>query len=138
MTLGNDWPRPEADHWRDQAACRDHPTEVFFPGKNNPQAMRQAKAICAECPVADRCLDLALSNPWYGDHGVWGGLSENERSKIRRTRPSVPVRRHDPAPHGSGGAYRRHYREGTPVCEACKTWKRINTELRAERRREAS
>jgi len=34
----------------------------------------------------------------------------------------------DLKPHGTPAAYRRHYRQGTPVCEACKQGRRIARE----------
>lgn len=43
-----------------------------------------AKAICAECPRSERCLEYALK---YGIRdGVWGGKSEQERKKMTRSR----------------------------------------------------
>jgi WhiB family redox-sensing transcriptional regulator len=43
-----------------------------------------AQKICAECPVAEACLEYALAN--HIDHGVWGGASERERRRILRRR----------------------------------------------------
>ena len=66
--------------WTARAACRGVGADVFFtePG----EATRPAKAVCAECPVREECLDYALRN---GErHGVWGGTSERERRWMRR------------------------------------------------------
>ena len=43
-----------------------------------------AQRICAECPVAEACLEYALEH--HIDHGVWGGASERERRRILRRR----------------------------------------------------
>jgi WhiB family redox-sensing transcriptional regulator len=72
--------------WRDYAACRDSDPELFFPlgavGASVPQ-IEQAKRICRTCPVCGPCLRWALD---HGDAGVWGGTTEEERRKQRRSR----------------------------------------------------
>lgn len=65
--------------WRHDAACRAIPPETFFPlGEPGED---KAKAVCAGCPVRDRCLDWALA---HEDFGVWGGLAEDERRALKR------------------------------------------------------
>lgn len=68
--------------WKDDAACR-HATDpsIFFPKPGD--SVREAKAICAGCPVRSECLDYALR---LGEHGIWGSTSERERRRIRRER----------------------------------------------------
>jgi WhiB family redox-sensing transcriptional regulator len=71
--------------WYHYAACRDHDPELFFPVGNAGPAMAQlahAKRVCADCPVQSLCLEWALVAGI--DHGVWGGLSEDERRGLRR------------------------------------------------------
>lgn len=68
--------------WREEAACRDADTTVFFPTTDEEAAA--AKAICAVCPVREPCLLFALSN--REEQGVWGGLTETERRRVRRRR----------------------------------------------------
>lgn len=46
--------------------------------------IRQAKAICEECPVREACLDWAVET--NQEFGVWGGKTERERAKIRKER----------------------------------------------------
>jgi WhiB family transcriptional regulator, redox-sensing transcriptional regulator len=68
------------DQWRSMAACRSADPELFFPISSSGQSMAQeaeAKAICAECPVRRECLAFALRT--HQAHGVWGGMSEQER-----------------------------------------------------------
>ena len=66
--------------WRQLAACRHADPELFVPvsasGPSLDQVM-QAKAICAGCPARQQCLAFALDS--RQDHGVWGGMSEEER-----------------------------------------------------------
>jgi WhiB family redox-sensing transcriptional regulator len=70
-----DGPRP---HWFALAACAGC-TDLFFPERGEPT--KEAKKVCAECPVREPCLEYALAN---GEkHGVWGGTSERERRRMR-------------------------------------------------------
>ena len=72
--------------WRDQAACRDVDPDLFFPlgtsGASLPQ-IELAKQICRTCPVCGSCLRWALD---HADDGVWGGTTEEERRRHRRSR----------------------------------------------------
>lgn len=80
--------------WRNQAACRGQSTDLFFPlGETGPAAaqIREAKQICAECPVREPCLSWALEAG--ADHGVWGGLTEVERKSWRRRQARPKTRR---------------------------------------------
>ena len=72
----------DPDDWRLQAACRDLDTAIFFPDSDDGAA--SAKAVCASCPVRDACLEFALVT--RQDDGVWGGLDETERRRVRRRR----------------------------------------------------
>jgi WhiB family redox-sensing transcriptional regulator len=66
--------------WRQLAACRHADPELFFPVSASGPSLdqiTQAKAICAGCPVRQQCLAFALGT--RQDHGVWGGMSEEER-----------------------------------------------------------
>ena len=44
----------------------------------------EAKAICADCPVRQACLEHALAH--REREGVWGGTTERERRRIVRQR----------------------------------------------------
>lgn len=69
--------------WQDQALCAQVDPEIFFPDKSG--SARQAKAICATCPVQTRCLEFALErNERYG---VFGGMTERERQELKKPRP---------------------------------------------------
>ena len=67
--------------WRSAAACRSADPELFFPITAFGQALEQvaqAKAICARCPVRRECLAFALRT--RQPHGIWGGMTEEERA----------------------------------------------------------
>lgn len=71
-------------NWEDQGACRDHPIAWWFPEKalGADNHGRQAKAICATCPVIRECLEAALDRG--EDHGIWGGAGEDQRRGLNR------------------------------------------------------
>lgn len=74
-------------NWRARAACLDEDPEVFFPlshGTTKPALIQleEAKKVCRRCDVRERCLEWALEKG--EDHGVWGGLSEEERRALKR------------------------------------------------------
>ena len=66
--------------WVEHARCLDADPETFFPEKGG--STREAKRICASCPVQAECLEHALVNDER--FGIWGGLSERERRRLRR------------------------------------------------------
>lgn len=77
-------PEP-ADDWRNRAACRQEDPELFFPtGNTGPwvHIIDEAKSVCRRCPSMDACLEWALEAGQ--DHGVWGGLTEDERRAMKR------------------------------------------------------
>ena len=71
--------------WHHYAACRGENPELCFPiGTIGPavQQLQQAKAVCGRCAVQSLCLQWDLLAGI--DHGVWGGLSEDERRILKR------------------------------------------------------
>ena len=66
----------------DEAACQSTDPDLFFP--NEELSVQTAKRICRGCPVRTQCLEFALDARL--EHGVWGGLTENERRSLRRSR----------------------------------------------------
>jgi WhiB family redox-sensing transcriptional regulator len=68
--------------WQDYANCRGADADLFFPERG--ASTRKAKAICGACEVKGKCLDYAIE---MGEKfGIWGGLSERERRRVRRER----------------------------------------------------
>jgi WhiB family redox-sensing transcriptional regulator len=83
----------EAMDWRDRSACLDEDPELFFPIGNTGPAILQieeAKQVCRRCDVREQCLAWALEAGQ--DHGVWGGLSEDERRALKRRNSRARVR----------------------------------------------
>lgn len=66
--------------WQTDSLCAQTDPEAFFPEKGG--STRDAKKICGSCEVRSRCLEYALQNDER--FGIWGGLSERERRKLRK------------------------------------------------------
>ena len=72
---------PQAN-WQDQANCLGVDPDLFFPERG--ASTKEAKSVCQSCVVREDCLEYALAQ---GEKfGIWGGLSERERRRIRRQR----------------------------------------------------
>lgn len=71
--------------WRREAACKDMGSELFFPERGG--SSKEAKGICAGCPVRKECLEHQLDilsdegGQWL-DFGVWGGTVVRERRAL--------------------------------------------------------
>lgn len=68
------------DKWVERALCAQTDPEAFFPDKGG--SVRAAKQVCVECPVRLDCLQWALDNDER--FGVFGGLTERERRKLKK------------------------------------------------------
>jgi WhiB family redox-sensing transcriptional regulator len=88
-------PEPALDSgtWQERGLCAQTDPEAFFPEKGG--TTRPAKTICARCEVRAECLAYAL------DHderfGIWGGLSERERRRLKHSAAHTGADQH-PSP----------------------------------------
>lgn len=70
--------------WRKDAACLAWGTsnkavlDLFYQGDRT-----EAKQVCATCPVREPCLDWAMGTG--EQEGVWGGLTPEERRRLRQS-----------------------------------------------------
>jgi len=72
----------EGRSWQARANCLGVDPELFFPERGT--STREAKEVCRGCVVREDCLDFAIAN---GEKfGIWGGMSERERRRVRRAR----------------------------------------------------
>jgi WhiB family redox-sensing transcriptional regulator len=71
---------PEEPGWQERALCAQTDPEAFFPEKGG--STREAKRICTTCEVRAECLEYALEHDER--FGIWGGLSERERRRLKR------------------------------------------------------
>lgn len=73
-------PQPSDEDWAEKALCPQTDPEAFYPEKGG--STKDAKKVCQRCPVSKQCLQWALDNDER--YGVWGGLSERERRRLKR------------------------------------------------------
>lgn len=78
----------EVPTWQRSANCLGVDPDLFFPERGG--STREAKEVCRGCVVREECLQYALEN---GEKfGIWGGMSERERRRLRRRRNGEPYR----------------------------------------------
>lgn len=70
--------------WQDDAACREAPTEIFFPVAGDPETAHWVAMFCDLCPVRTECLEYALATRQR--YGIWGGMTERQRRRILKQR----------------------------------------------------
>lgn len=100
-------PDPQLDtSWKTKAFCAPGPDatsderaamlSLFFADRNTLEgraAEAEAKRVCQRCPVQIDCLEYALAA--YEHEGVWGGLNEDQRSRLRKHRKANEARGRD-------------------------------------------
>lgn len=72
--------------WQLRGICQEPKKGADWFARKNAEPARQAKRWCAVCPVRDRCLDFALTDPGVlgrGPEGIWGGTDEQERAWLK-------------------------------------------------------
>lgn len=115
--------------WMQRAACAGMPADLFYPSGGNEFEARggsnlyppAARAACASCPVAAECLVHAVID---GErHGMWGGLSPEERRPIRRQLMALGIVKpvETAAVCGTPSGYKAHRRLHTTICDACRS-----------------
>lgn len=68
------------------ASCAGIGIEPFFEDEENHGKftnLKTVRVICASCPVNAACAEWGLHHEKYG---IWGGLTPEERNRIRKVR----------------------------------------------------
>ena len=68
--------------WQEFSNCLGVDPDLFFPERG--ASTREAKDVCRGCVVREDCLEFGLQKGAI--FGIWGGMSERERRRIRRQR----------------------------------------------------
>lgn len=94
--------------WQERAACKGEDPELFFApdvpddaelaelGALRAEWKRResaARRICVSCPVRSACLEWRLGFEHQRDGGIWAGLDEEQRWKLRKIRVRTAARR---------------------------------------------
>lgn len=111
-------------NWRGYSACQDEDPELFFAEKGG--SVDEARAICARCFVRPACLAFILrpENAETSEHGVWAGMTVEERRQLGVPRLS-PRERNRAAGLCAAGKHKRteanirHSATGKDVCRVC-------------------
>lgn len=78
--------------WRMKGLCAHEDPELFFPRERNELAQLPGKNICnSGCPVKETCRAYGMTHPEAS--GIWGGLSEYERRRLRKHVPEHELER---------------------------------------------
>lgn len=78
--------------WMGDALCAQlvDADEIFYPPKTGAAATKDAKAICATCPVQAECRDYAFELEEgvgrFHRYGVWAGTTPVERFDLQERR----------------------------------------------------
>ena len=119
--------------WMDDGACRGEDPNWWHPPRGGNTDTLKAKAICADCPVRDACLQWAIDN---GERlGIWGGVSIAQHRRGRQSDDPTrrPVYVLGQIAHGTLAGYSAERRRGLPTCQACRD---ARNAARAQARRE--
>lgn len=100
MTVHSD----RAPDWREDAACRHMPSDLWFPANDTephsptrPADRAAAVSVCRVCPVRAECLADVMHHEGNGPRfGIWAGLTPKQRYGLHRGVPWVE-RSHAPA-----------------------------------------
>ena len=71
-----------ADNAEHAPVCESYP-DAFFPEKGQSGLTAQliwAKATCGECPIKQQCAAYGMK---WEEHGIWGGLTAEDRRKLK-------------------------------------------------------
>lgn len=82
MTLADVMAGVREMEWADRALCAEVDPELFFPEKGQP--VISAKRVCMACEVRAECLEYAIDRG--EQHGIWGGLSAEQRRRVKAAR----------------------------------------------------
>lgn len=118
--------------WMKKAACKGLPIDLFMPKRGEIMKVREARAICKECPVVGQCRAYGLETAQVVDlDGIFGGWTKLERLRFlrenglhaRRTggvmMPNPNMRRVVVKQHGTETAYRKHLASKEKPCDIC-------------------
>lgn len=68
-------------NWADRGACVGMDPDEFYPQRHDTAAINAAKRVCRACEVREVCLEYAIANNERA--GIWGGLGDRARKRIR-------------------------------------------------------
>ncbi len=123
LGLAADHPINPGRNWWPEAACLGLDPELFFPERG--ESPTHAQQVCAGCTARPECLLHSLNA--NERQGVWGGINEKQRRRIRHDGPAAGLTIHRRAGrpfgevrHGTVSGYHAELRRGMEICPACR------------------
>jgi WhiB family redox-sensing transcriptional regulator len=113
IVFAEPWP------WVEQAECRGMDPALFYPGHGVNLRYDEAPKVCAVCLVRTECAEAGMDEIY----GVWGGLGENDRRRLRNGRVLIRgVEQRRPArPEPEHGTVSRYRMTDDPCrCDMCR------------------
>jgi hypothetical protein len=90
--------------------------------------------VCRNCHVRNQCLEYGLEEKY----GIWGGMAEAARRKLRAKRYRETGKRYQPnkpIEHGTPAGYHAHRRRNQEPCVACReAWTAYRSEIKTKHR----
>ena len=83
------------ENWETRGLCRigGYDPDLWFPDPTDFVVRDLAQRVCYRCPVIMECRTTALAR---GEkHGLWGGLTETQRKKMRQKERDLIVAEED-------------------------------------------
>lgn len=67
--------------------CKGIDTEVYYPPEaEHPREIQRILSICGNCEHQVECAEWGIKNERYG---IWGGLTQKQRTRLRASRGIV-------------------------------------------------
>ena len=115
-----------------EPACRPHVEQGndlwHPPGHEAPEQrakrVREAKAVCATCPLLAACEKAVTADDW----GIWAGRTQDERGTNAVCREK----------QGTISGVSRHRRAQDPLCDPCREAKRAGNKRHWREKRAAA
>lgn len=74
--------------WVKEAACRGTNINLFYQDKGGgPHAYKEARQICGECTVMQKCFTYIMSieiDPAVPRYGMFAGMTPSQREEYQR------------------------------------------------------
>jgi len=71
----------------DEAPCTNTNPEIFFPDPSDLGGIFEAKTICSECSLINKCLTYAIDESLK--YGIFGGMTPPEREREQKRRQNA-------------------------------------------------
>jgi len=119
--------------WMEEAACKGMNVNLFFPRDDGAVAYSAVKVVCDSCPVAQECLDWALTTD--SRDGMFGGYTPLRRKQHQNAASNrQQLERELTALHGTARGYYIERALELPICRTCRVAETLRAAERSRKR----